>query len=67
MVHFKKWLVVGPMEQGCSIDPQFIFPCLLKKFIAQKRDQQRFTVNNLNKVFYDVKKANIELETSSKQ
>ena len=55
------------MEQGCSIDPQFIFPCLLKKFVAQKRDQQRFTVNNLNKVFYDVKKANIELETSSKQ
>jgi len=33
---------MGPMESGCSIGPTIRISLFLQKFIAQKKDQQRF-------------------------
>ena len=50
---------MGPMEHGCSIGPSIRISLFLQKFIAQKKTSRGlFTANNLNKVFYDVKKSN---------
>ena len=33
---------MGPMERGCSTGPSIHISLFLQKFIAQKKDQQRF-------------------------
>jgi len=60
IVHFfKNWCWWDPWNGGVPLVPQFVFPCFCKSLLHKRKTNWVLpTVNNLNKVFYDVKKSN---------
>ena len=60
---------MGPMERGSSIGPSIHKSLFLQKFIAQKKDQQKFIFCEQPKwsILWRQKIKCIELETGGKQ
>jgi len=57
---FSKMGIDGdPWNIGVPLVPQFVIPWFWKSLLHKRKSNRGlFTANNLNKVFYDVKKSN---------